>query len=352
MTGHLDPCAAARAMLNTLSPSRRSFVVRTPLVEDECRWFGAAVEHGLVGFRDCAPECPRLKKWGASGPDEWVTPAGVLRHLFSSPHAEEPSLNREYIPHLAAYARVILGRGYDRERSSFSLYRTFSRDLITKRRGQTYETDAEFYDSAGRIHLQVEAKAEPRQVDLIAGQLDLATSLGELPSGTVKEIEYVLDLAPRYLWLVGPGTVEPAAHVFEVEVEGLTAKFNRVNDLPPPPSEQPPPESPSRTDVAGHKVKEDEFACPNCKSDDVRGHRAPKEERLTLLCQQCGYQWFRVPRPACPRCGSGDVEGGGYTGWAYDDPEEARENTMASWESVERVTSRCHNCRHVWGTTP
>jgi hypothetical protein len=46
------------------------------------------------------------------------------------------------------------------------------------------------------------------------------------------------------------------------------------------------------------------------------------------------------------------VEGGGYTGWAYDDPEEARENTMASWESVERVTSRCHNCRHVWGTTP
>ena len=33
--------------------------------------------------------------------------------------------------------------------------------------------------------------------------------LAELPMGTVKEIEYVLDLAPRFLWVVGPGSVDP-----------------------------------------------------------------------------------------------------------------------------------------------
>ena len=36
----------------------------------------------------------------------------------------------------------------------------------------------------------------------MAAQLDRAASLTELPTTTVKEVEYVLDLAPRYFWLV------------------------------------------------------------------------------------------------------------------------------------------------------
>ena len=40
-----------------------------------------------------------------------------------------------------------------------------------------------------------------------------AGSLAELPTGTVKEIEYVLDLTPRFLWVLGPSSVDPATHM-------------------------------------------------------------------------------------------------------------------------------------------
>lgn len=173
---------------------------------------------------------------GVSGPDHFDTSTGAPRHLFSSPRAGEPSLNREYIPHIAAYARAILDLCYDSARSSFSRYRKYGRDLLSKRSGGSYETDAEFYDSEGGIHLHVEAKKDARQVGVIADQLDRATGLHDLPLGTVKEIEYVLDLSPRYLWVVGPGSIDPARHVFRVTVDGLNAAFERVERFPDPPT--------------------------------------------------------------------------------------------------------------------
>jgi len=42
--------------------------------------------------------------------------------------------------------------------------------------------------------------------------------------------------APRYLWIVGPGSVNPAPHVYAVEVDGLEATFTRLNEFPPPPT--------------------------------------------------------------------------------------------------------------------
>ena len=141
------------------------------------------------------------------------------------PHA---SLNREYIPHIAAFAYAILDHHYDRTACSFSWYRKFSRDLIAKKAGTTYETDAEFYDG-DQVHLQIEAKASEKQTTALARAIERHGTIDELPTSAVKEVEYVLDLAPRYLWVVGPGSIDPPQHVYAVELRGpLNAAFNRV----------------------------------------------------------------------------------------------------------------------------
>lgn len=154
--------------------------------------------------------------------------------MFSKPGDELAWLNREYVPHLGAYGYAILAVGYDASRSSFSLYRKFSRDLITKREGQSYETDAEFYGADGSVHLQIEAKASTPQTERLAESIRLHGELNELPVSAVKEIEYVLDLKPRFLWVVGPDTVDPPRHVYAVEVMGNNAKFSPVPGLPAP----------------------------------------------------------------------------------------------------------------------
>jgi hypothetical protein len=50
----------------------------------------------------------------------------------------------------------------------------------------------------------------------------------------VKEIEYVLELRPSFLWVVGPGSIDPARHVFAVSVDGLNARVDRLDAVPSP----------------------------------------------------------------------------------------------------------------------
>ncbi len=228
--------ADATALIERLAPGAFPVPIGTPLVEDECRWFLRAVDELVVRFTTCPPGCPRLKKWGAAGPDHFETPDGRARHLFSKPIGPAAWLNREYVPHIAAYGYAILGHGYDPTRSSFSRYRKFSRDRITKRAGASYETDAEFYTDNGALHLQVEAKASGRQTNVLARAIEEHGTLAELPDRAAKEIEYVLDLAPRYLWIVGPGSIDPAQYVFDVIITGPTnATFKAVTGLPAAP---------------------------------------------------------------------------------------------------------------------
>lgn len=229
-----DDVTEATRVIELLAPGGFPCPIRVPLVEDECRWFLRAVDHDVIQFRECDPTCFRFRKWKVSGPDHFDTPFGKPRHLFSKPIGPEAWLNREYVPHIAAYAKAVLDHGYAIEHSSFSLYRKFAHDLIDKRAGQSYETDAEFYDDDGHIHLQIEAKASTQQTEKLAREMARAGSLVELPIGTVKEIEYVLDLMPRFLWVVGPGSVDPATHVFKVTVEGLNARFDPVEEFPEP----------------------------------------------------------------------------------------------------------------------
>lgn len=212
-------------------------LVRTPLQLDECRWFLAAVDQHIVSFEGCPADCFRLAKWKAAGPDHFVTPSGKPRHLFSKPGETVAWLNREYIPHIAAYAYAILEGGFDPRQSSFSLYRKFSRDLITKRAGGSFETDAEFYDIDGGVFLQIEAKASERETATLAAAIERHGALSELPTTAAKEVEYVLDLAPKYLWIVGPGSLDPPRYLYRVSTVGpLNVAFDPVEEFPSPPT--------------------------------------------------------------------------------------------------------------------
>ena len=230
-----DDISRLERLLESLAPCGASLTIREPLQADEARWFLAGREAGVFKLQDCPAGCFRLRKWGLSGPDHFETPAGGPRHIFSKPDPSVAALNREYIPHLAAYSRVILDLGYARERSSFSLYRKFTRDLITKLAGHSFETDAEFYDDRGDIYLQIEAKQPPWQTERLATKMSEAGSSGDQASDMPKEIEYVLDLAPKYMWVVGPGSVDPATYVFDVKVNALNVVFTPRSTLPAPP---------------------------------------------------------------------------------------------------------------------
>lgn len=219
--------------LRELAPGGKEFELREPLAEDESHFFNRALVEGVIAFRDCAPDCPRLKKWGVSGPDEFVTPAGVYRHLFSAPASPTVWLNREYVPHVAAYARAILDFGYDRNRCSFSLYRKFSRDLITKKKRTSYETDVEFYDGE-KLHLQIEVKASDTQVVRIVKQIEHSSSLRDAPISVVKEIEYVLDIQPSHLWVVGPESIDPATSVYALTFSDQNVTFVPLRSFPSP----------------------------------------------------------------------------------------------------------------------
>ena len=236
-TAHVDDQRSElRELLEGLTPAGAPMRMTTPFAVDEAAWFVRAVDAEIVRFRDCPPDCFRFRKYGILGPDHFETPAGNPRHLFSKPGDVEAWLNREYVPHVGAFGFAILTGGFDLARCSFSLYRKFARDLITKRAGQSYETDAEFYGSDGAIRLQIEAKASPLQTEGLAAAIRQHCELQGLPGNVVKEIEYVLDLKPEFLWVVGPDALDPARHVYAVEVSGKNAKFTPVPGLPTPPA--------------------------------------------------------------------------------------------------------------------
>jgi hypothetical protein len=92
----------------------------------------------------------------------------------------------------------------------------------------------------------------------------------------------------------------------------------------------------------------DEFDCPTCGSDDVKGDRQPGGT-IALTCQLCETTWARVPKPSCPRCGKSDVEAYGREDWAYDNPAEALDDPGASGHFVGGRTFRCRKCHHTWG---
>lgn len=90
-----------------------------------------------------------------------------------------------------------------------------------------------------------------------------------------------------------------------------------------------------------------EVSCLSCGSDDLRGTPQPNKN-ISLTCEKCGYVWERTPERPCKRCSSPNVTLSIYEGWSYDDPEEAKTDTNASWEYVERSVYRCLKCNFEW----
>jgi hypothetical protein len=223
--------------LAQISPRGEKVVFRDPLCEDECRWFRAAIEKDLIRVRECTASCQRMRRMKESGRDEFVVQNGNggIRHLFSL--SKPSAFNREYLPHIAAYARLILDLGYDQPQSSFSLYRKFTKDLINKKAGGWYETDAEFYDPNGELYLHVEAKKSQKETEAVTRGLNIVGSLSGLSKTHAKELEYVLDLKPKYLWVVGPGSIDPAKYIYSVKVGGTDAEFVPLPQMAPPPGQ-------------------------------------------------------------------------------------------------------------------
>ena len=223
--------------LASVAPESRQFKLLMPFEADESRWYQLGVENEVFRFGQCVNECGRLRKWKRTGGDEFITPDGQSRHMFGFSKDDDKTcfLGREHVPHIAAVSRLIVEKGYDPKRYSFSRYRFYSRDLVSKKKGGRFETDAEFFGPGEAIFLQVEAKKTRSDVERMAAQIGTRKEFGALPENCKKELEYVLDLRPRYLWLVAPGLIEPEQFVYEVDIDDNNARFRRVESLPEAP---------------------------------------------------------------------------------------------------------------------
>jgi hypothetical protein len=88
----------------------------------------------------------------------------------------------------------------------------------------------------------------------------------------------------------------------------------------------------------------DDIVCP--ASDDLTG--IPAGSTIELTCGACGHRWARTPTVVCRRCGTPDPYERQYWGWAYDDLEAAKIDTMASYDDILWAEYRCRHCNLSW----
>ena len=220
-----------REFLRNIAPRGAACSLVPPLEADESRWFREAIEHCVFSVGECRSDCPRRRRHNEVTQDEFLTPTGQHRHLFSISKRYPVRMNREYVPHIAAVARAIIHFGFPAERYALSFHRRFQRDCVTKKAGQSYESDAEFYAADGSVDLHVEAKKTLEEVRYIANTIQGCGTFTDLPVDCKKELEYVLDLSPKHLWLVAPGCIEPERYVYAVRVQGSQVEFRQVSGL-------------------------------------------------------------------------------------------------------------------------
>jgi hypothetical protein len=228
-------------------------------------------------------------------------------NLFSRGSA--PALNREYLIQIAAFAELVLEHRWPARQVVFE-YDAF---------------DLAVLDDAGRVAVVVEAMKDQQGLETTLAKMATATAaeLSAPPTTDHRKAAGLVRLRPQMFGAVAPGV----RRWFTVGVdEGLPRLVPRDG----------PPVGP-RGDVD----------CLVCGGEDVRG-TSVDGDRIGLSCDGCGHRWSRVPRRPCPRCGSGRVEEGAYTGWAYEDVEEARDNVDADWYYVDWQVFRCRDCHHVW----
>lgn len=212
-----DEMRAAESLVRALAPSGHEVPIPEPLALDESRWLVLAVEKGLLEFTRCTGSCGRTGA-ESSARDHFETGSADPHHLFTRVGEQRVALRREYVPAIAAYARAVLDLGYDTEGSV----------LLGP------PSEGEFRDRDGSVQLQIVAKSDRQLTRRVASALDACDTLVGLRPEMAREIHGVTVTKPRFLWLVGPNTVEPAGHVFRVAPKGHHTTFTRVDAVPAP----------------------------------------------------------------------------------------------------------------------
>src|SRR5438094_7729761 len=114
-----------REFLRNIAPRGAACALVPPLEADESRWFHEAIEHCIFSVGECRSDCPR-RCHDEVTQDEFLTPTGQHRHLFSISKRCPVRINREYVPHIAAVARAIIHFGFPAERVCLEAFATVS----------------------------------------------------------------------------------------------------------------------------------------------------------------------------------------------------------------------------------
>jgi hypothetical protein len=221
-----DEMRAAEGLVQALTPTGCIVPIPEPLAIDESRWFVFAADKGLITFSPCHEPVSRG--------DHFTTGTDDPHHLFAQVDGCHAVLRREYVPAIAAYARAVLDDGYHQDGAVLLAERPTARRLVQRSTPSHVHTHAIFPARDGGVHLQIEAKSDRQLVRRIASSLDAHRRLGALRADLAHELESVTVVRPRFLWLVGPNSIEPAAHVFRVTAAGDDLAFTRVAVLPAP----------------------------------------------------------------------------------------------------------------------
>jgi hypothetical protein len=249
-----------------------------------------------------------------------IQPDGVFRlagaqkakgpyNLFSRGPA--PALNREYLVQIAAFAELVMRHRWPARRVAFEY------DAL----------DLAAIDAGGHPVVLAEAKRDAASLDRMLADIGRATreQVAAPASTTQRKVAALARLCPAVFWAVAPGV----RWAFDVAVDDDGVPRLHPRDALP-------------TGPRG------DLDCPICGSqDDVRGSPVP-DGRIALVCAACDHRWSRTPRHPCRRCGSADVEVSGYRGWAYEDLDAAKDDTMAPWHYVDWDVYRCQRCHNVW----
>ncbi|HZB30854.1 MAG TPA: hypothetical protein VE465_11885 [Streptosporangiaceae bacterium] len=229
-------------------------------------------------------------------------------NLFSRGPA--PALNREYLIQIAAFAELVAHHGWPARQVVFE-YDAF---------------DLAALDGPGHLVVAAEAKRDQQSLETTLAKMATATpeELSAPATADHRKAAALVRLRPQAFCAIAPGV----RRWFTLSVDDDSLRLV--------PSAEPP------------RGPRGDSACLVCGADeDVRG--VPERGgRIRMSCGGCGHRWSRTPRRPCPRCGSGEVEDGGYPGWAYEDVEEPRDDPGADWHYVDWQVFRCRNCRNVW----
>jgi hypothetical protein len=230
--GCMDDMRRAELLLERLTCVDIGVQSGEPLALDESMWFLAAVERRLVEFTPCGRACTGAGASAQATRGHFETDGEPPHHLVTPRVDGELAFHRELVPAIAAYARAVIDLGYRADRASLLRRRTVHRRRVDLKPIRT-RSDVELRSRDGLVHLQIKAMPSRQETRRLAAAIDAAGTIAELPEHHAQVLACVRAVEPRYLWLVGPNTVAPEAHVFRVRGNGKRG-LERVPAVPRP----------------------------------------------------------------------------------------------------------------------